>query len=119
MRVFRFRDPTEPAHTKQEQDIVCEIYLEESESTYEEKQCECYTPDECVPFTQPETTQITASSTQSQAETSSITTTQITTTPSSPSPGSIGIKLVFYEKLDSLNSKLLTGNVIKNYLNLT
>ena len=47
MRVFRFRDPTESAHTKQEQDIVCEIYLEEAESTYGEKQCECYTPDEC------------------------------------------------------------------------
>ena len=89
MRVFRFRDPTEPVHTKQEQDIVCEIYLEESESTYEEKQCECYTPDECVPFTQPETTQITTSSSQLQTETSSRTTTQITTIASSPSSGMI------------------------------
>ena len=34
MRVFRFRDETEPTHTKQEQDIVCELYLEEKESTY-------------------------------------------------------------------------------------
>ena len=93
MRVFRFRDPTEPAHTKQEQDIVCEIYLEESESTYEEKQCECYTPDECVPFTQPETTQITTSSSQLQTETSSRTTTQITTTPSSPSPGMTNLSI--------------------------
>ena len=86
MRVFRFRDPTEPAHTKQEQDIVCEIYLEESESTYEEKQCECYTPDECVSFTQPETTQIKISSTQSQTETSSITTTQTTTSTATTLP---------------------------------
>ena len=114
MRVFRFRDPTEPAHKKQEQDIVCEIYLEESESTYEEKPCECYTPDECIPFTQTETTPntttpitttlfngtqtattpiittpIVTTSTQLQTETSSITTTQNTTTPSSPSPGMI------------------------------
>ena len=114
MRVFRFRDPTEPAHKKQEQDIVCEIYLEESESTYEKQPCECYTPDQCVPFTQTETTSIittpitttlvtgtqiattpiittpiTTTSTQLQTETSSIITTQNTTTPSSPSSGMI------------------------------
>ena len=118
MRVFRFRDPTEPAHTKQEQDIVCEIYLEESESTYEEKQCECYTPDECIPFTQAETTQITTSSTQSQTETSSITTptttstttpVPTTTTPSTPALMTTTLPLTTQEQTDI---KIWAGMVI-------
>ena len=53
MRVFRFRDETEPSHTKQEQDIVCELYLEEKESTYKDKQCNCYTSEECSKLSGP------------------------------------------------------------------
>ena len=80
MRVFRFRDPTEPAHTKQEQDIVCEIYLEEVESTYEEKQCECYTPDECSGKATPATTTRTTPTTTTK--TTTLTTTKTTSTTS-------------------------------------
>ena len=85
MRVFRFRDPTEPAHTKQEQDIVCEIYLEEAESTYEEKQCECYTPDECNgksppgEVTQPSSTKTTSTTTTKTTPATATKTTPITT----------------------------------------
>ena len=85
MRVFRFRDPTEPAHTKQEHDIVCEIYLEEAESTYEEKQCECYTPDECkdksppVEVTQPSSTKTTSTTTTKTTPATTTKTTPITT----------------------------------------
>ena len=85
MRVFRFRDPTEPAHTKQEHDIVCEIYLEEAESTYEEKQCECYTPDECkdksppVEVTQPSSTKTTSTTTTKTTPATTTETTPITT----------------------------------------
>ena len=69
MRVFRFRDVN--AYSKQEQEIVCEIYLEDAETTYEQKQCECYTLDECRelgPSNSTTTTLVASSTTSSTSD---------------------------------------------------
>ena len=44
-RIFHFRD--ESTNMEQKQQIHCTLYLEENMSTYEERPCECYTPEEC------------------------------------------------------------------------
>ena len=122
MRVFRFRDPTEPAHTKQEHDIVCEIYLEEAESTYEEKQCECYTPDECkdksppVEVTQPSSTKTTSTTTTKTTRTTTTRTTSLTTpvtTTSNKAPTtSTTLSTTTPKQTHTLK---LTGSVATNY----
>ena len=49
MRVFRFRDDS--TNAKQQQEIKCELYLEENESTLEATECECFTAEECSALT--------------------------------------------------------------------
>ena len=92
MRVFRFRDDQSP-NLKQEQEVKCQIYLEDVESTYEEKQCECYTADECSglgqanepsPTTPITTSSTTSTTTQTTLQTTTQTTTQATTLLTTP-----------------------------------
>ena len=114
MRVFRFRDETESPHMKQEQDIVCEIYLEESESTYDEKQCDCYTSEECDQLPGPASTLSTAtqSTTQSATQSTAQSTTHSTTQSSTQAPiTTSGTSMI----PDSTQTLTLTGSIQTAY----